>query len=143
VLDYRQTAPIPGSASNLHRPKEFGKPPILSRGRLWLDAETQQLWREAWELVVPHPATPEPLVMIRTERTYGPSRFGILVPQRIVFDWMTRFSHSKDGKPSFALAERTTFTYGSFSRFDVATDETIYLPEVHDRQSVTSPTGPR
>jgi hypothetical protein len=71
--------------------------------------------------------------MLRTETTYGPSRFDILVPQHIVFDWLTRFSHPKNGRPSFTLAERTTFTYGSFRRFEVSTDENVALPEPSDR----------
>ena len=67
--------------------------------------------------------------MIHGERAYAPSRFGILVPERIVFDWLTHFSHPKNGPPSFALSERTTFTYGSFRRFDVSTEEEIKAPE--------------
>ena len=133
VLDYRQTAPIPGYESRLPVPKELGKPSILARGRLWIDAQTGELWRDVWELVVPHAATPEPLVMIHAERAFGPSRFGILVPERIVVDWLMRFSYPKTGRPSFALSERTTFTYGAFKRFDVATDENIRVPGAHDR----------
>jgi hypothetical protein len=129
VVDYRQTGPNP--RSTLRVPKEFGDPSLLHRGRLWLDAQTCQLWRDVWEVVAPHPATPDPLVMIHRESVYGPSRFGILAPERIVFDWLSRFSHTKNGRPSFALSERTTFTYGSFKRFDVATDEKIKMP--HDR----------
>jgi hypothetical protein len=125
VLDYWQTAPIPGSASSLPVPKEFGKPSFLSRGRIWLDAQTGQLWRDVWELVVRHPATPDPLAMTHRESTYKPSDFGILVPERVVFDWLLRFSHPKDGRPSFALSERTTFTYGSFKRFEVTTSEKV------------------
>jgi hypothetical protein len=128
VLAYRQTAPNPGSRQSLPLPRELGKAAILSRGRLWLDAETGQLWRSVWELVVPHPAAADPLVMIRAESTYAPSRFGILVPQRIVFDWLGRYSHPKNGRPSFALSERTTFSYDSFRRFDVATDEIVQTP---------------
>lgn len=131
VLDYEQTAPIPGALS-LRLPKEFGKPSALSRGRIWLDAETGQLWRDVWELAVRHPATPDPLVMSHRESTYKPSDLGILVPERIVFDWLVHFSHPKNGRPSFALSERTTFTYGSFKRFEVTTSEKVKLPEAHD-----------
>ena len=133
VLSYRQTAPIPGKESTLPLPKELQNARILSRGRLWLDAQTAQLWRSVWELVVPHPDAAEPLVMIRSDSSYGPSRFGILVPERIVFDWLLRFSHPKNGRPSFALSERTTLTYGSFKRFDVNTDEKIKAPEARGR----------
>ena len=128
VLAYRQTVPTPGSESTLPLPKELRDARILKRGRLWLDAQTGQLWRSVWELVVPHPAAPDPLVMIRAESTYGPSRFGILIPERTVFDWLLRFSHPKNGPPSFGLSERTTFTYGSFKRFEVETEEKIDTP---------------
>jgi hypothetical protein len=133
VLAFRQTAPVPGSESTLPLPKELRNARILRRGRLWLDAQTAQLWRSVWELVVSHPDALEPLVMIRSENTYGPSRFGILVPERVVFDWFLRFSHPKNGPPSFALSERTTLTYGSFRRFDVKTDEKIKTPEAQGR----------
>jgi hypothetical protein len=133
VLAYRQTALIPGFVSSVALPKEFGKPPQLSRGRLWLDAETCQLWRDEWELVVAHPTTPDPLVIVHRESAYEPSRFGILVPQRIVFDWLQRFSHPKNGPPSFMLSERATFTYGSFKRFEVATGEVVKPPKTDDR----------
>ena len=131
VLDYEQTAPDPDLSVRL--PKEFGKPSARSRGRFWLDAETGQLWRDVWEMIVRHPATPDPLVIAHRESTYKPSDFGILVPERIVFDWLRRFSHPKNGRPSLALSERTTFTYGSFKRFEVTTSEKVKLPEAHDR----------
>lgn len=133
VLDYEQTAPISGAFS-LRLPKEFGKPSaLISRGRIWLDAQTGQLWRDVWELAVRHPATPDPLVITHRESTYKSSDFGILVPECIVFDWLLHFSHPKNGRPSLALSERTTFTYGSFKRFEVTTSEKVKLPEAHDR----------
>lgn len=130
VLDYRQGAPIPGF--RLPVPKEFGDPAPVHRGRLWLDAQTAQLWRDVWELTWPHPATTDPLVMIRRESTYGPSAYGILVPERIVWDWLTHFRHVEQGRPSFALSERTTFRYGVFRRFGVVTAEDVRLPEAAD-----------
>jgi hypothetical protein len=129
VLDYRQTAPIPSSGPPPSLPKEFGKAVPLRRGRLWLDAQTAQLWRDVWEQVVTHPAARDPLVVIHRDSAYRPSSFGILVPERIVFDWLGHFIHPKNGPPSFGLRARTTFTYGSFKRFEVATDEQMKNPE--------------
>ena len=126
VVDYRQTEPLGGF--RLRLPKELGNAPRRHRGRLWLDAETGQSWREVWELVVSHPAAADPLVMLREERSSAPSRFGIFVPRRIVFEWFDRFSHPKKGRPSFQLSERTTFTYDAFRRFDVTTHEIIRIP---------------
>lgn len=131
VLDYRQAAPIPGFL--LPVPKEFGKPSPVHRGRLWLDAQTGQVWRHRWELAWPHPATPELLVMLRQESTYRASPFGILVPERIMWDWLTRFEHPKRKPPTFLLSERTTFTYDSFKRFEVVTSEKVDVPNARDR----------
>jgi hypothetical protein len=128
VIDYRQTGPVPSRGYELNLPREFGKPQLVHRGRLWLDAETFQLRRHVWELLAPHPATPDPILMLRQEAVYAQSRFGILAPERIVFEFLLHFSHPKNGPPSFALSERTTFTYGGFRRFDVATEEQIDLP---------------
>jgi hypothetical protein len=50
-----------------------------------------------------------------------------------VWDWLTHFNHPKNGQPSFTSSERTTFTYGSFRRFEVATSEDISLPEAPAR----------
>ena len=129
VLNYRQTVPRPGWNRPGNLPKELGDVSgSLVRGRLWLDARTGQLWREIWEQGIAHPATSEFLTMFHREASYRPSEFGILIPERIVFDMLTRFGHPKNGPPLFTLTARTTFTYGAFKRFEVATDERVKLP---------------
>ncbi len=70
-------------------------------------------------------ATPEPYVLTHAESEYGASRFGVLVPERIVFEWRQPFARLKNGQPAFSMSERATFTYGAFKRFDVATEETL------------------
>jgi hypothetical protein len=101
-------------------PKEFGRAPLISQGRLWLDAETSQLWRSVWELAAPHPATNALLVMVHAESQYVPSRFGILVPQEIVIEWRDTFKHPRNGPPQFLVKQRDTFTYGEFRQFQTA-----------------------
>ncbi len=123
VVVYRQTKVSRAARSGLPVPKELQAVPQLPRWRLWLDAETYQLRRSVWELVVT--TTPEPYVLTHAESAYGPSRFGILVPERIVFEWRQPFARLKNGQAAFAMSERTTFTYGAFKRFDVATEETL------------------
>jgi hypothetical protein len=117
----------PSWSSAIGTPSQV-QPAFFHQGQLWLDADTGQLRRSVHEIVVRHPATSELLVRIHSEITYGPSDFGIFVPQRIVWEWMSHFSHPKNGQPSFALAERAIFTYGAFKRFSVATDERIKNP---------------
>jgi len=133
IIDYRQTGTVGKDGWQLSLPREFGEPEHVHRGRLWLDAETFQLRRQVWELLTPHPAAPDPILMLRQEAVYAPSRFGILVPERIVLDFLFHFSHPKNGPPSMALSERLTFTYGAFRRFDVATEEQIGVPATGDR----------
>jgi hypothetical protein len=128
VIDYRQTGPAARDGWNLSLPREFGEPAHVHRGRLWLDADTFQLRRQVFELLAPHPAAPDPILMLRQEAVYAQSRFGILVPERIVLDFLFHFSHPKHTPPSMALSERMTFTYGAFRRFDVATEEQLDVP---------------
>jgi len=108
----------------------MGVTAISGRGRLWLDAETAQLRRARWELVGQHPAFQDPIVLIRSVHDYADSRLGILVPQRIVFEWFESEKWSPKSKqpPSFTLAARTAFTYGAFRKFEVTTQEVIETP---------------
>jgi hypothetical protein len=121
-LAYRQTAPGPHPQTRLlpPLPREFGASRLAARGRLCIDATTAQLWRSVWELAAPHPAAAQPLVMIHVESAYAPSRFGILVPERIVIEWRDTFTHPKKGPPAFLVKQRDTFTYGTFRRFETA-----------------------
>jgi hypothetical protein len=98
----------------------------VERGHLWLDATTCQLRRSRWEIAGVHPALPAPIQRVGSESTYVESRFGILVPERIVFEWYE--NQKSKAKPLFALVSRMTFTYGAFSQFGVTTDETIAAP---------------
>ena len=109
----------------------MGVTAISGRGRLWLDADTAQLRRARWELIGQHPAFKEPLVLIRSVHDYVDSRLGILVPQRIVFEWFESAKWSPKSKqpPSFTLAARTAFTYGAFRKFEVTTQEVIETPK--------------
>jgi hypothetical protein len=98
-------------------PAEFGRVPLISQGRLWLDADTAQLWRSVWELAAPHPQANTLLVMVHAESRYVPSRFGILVPDSIVIEWRDTFKHPRNGPPQFLVKQRDTFTYAGFRQF--------------------------
>jgi hypothetical protein len=133
VLDYRLITPMPLSAPFLagldkdYFPS-FGATAADIRTRIWVDAATFQLRRDRWQIVALNPAVPDPLVVLNRESTYGESRFGILTPKRIVYDFHQRTSGTRQ-KPSITLAERITFTYGAFRRFEVGTEETIAAPK--------------
>ena len=101
----------------------------VMRGRMWVDASTAQLRRDRWQLTGIHPAFQEPITLIRRESVYTESRFGILVPQRVVIEFFEHAKVAKSQPPSFFRANRTTCTYGEFRRFDVATQESIETPK--------------
>jgi hypothetical protein len=92
------------------------------RGKLWLDVESGQLWRQEVELTAEYFFFAQPQVLIRLEQDYQPSEFGILTPQKFVFSW---FAHMRDREksPRLALTSRTTYSYGKFTRFDVSSEE--------------------
>ncbi len=125
IVRYRQIAPIPGE-----RQARFGgfpEQPRMQQGRLWLDVETGQVRRAELEFTLAHPALQERVPYVRLEQTYGSSPFGILVPQRIVFSTF-QLRRAKKAAPAAALYERSTFSYGSFRRFGVTSEEVFAAP---------------
>ena len=106
--------------------KGMGITSFFERGRLWLDAATYQLRRSRFEFAGVHPALPAPIQLVGIESTYVESRFGILVPERIVVEFYENLKSK--AKPVFARAARTTYTYGAFRQFGVTTDETVATP---------------
>jgi hypothetical protein len=102
------------------------------RGRLWLDTETTQLWREERELTLQHPSLREPLILMRFEFEYASSSFGILTPQRIVFSTYNQGRTGSGKVPELRLGGKVTYKYSGFRRFSVSS------PDV----SVTPPTNP-
>lgn len=127
-VTFRQVVPTPEFSGISRHYREMGATSFFVRGRLWLDASTFQLRRSRWEVAGVHPGVPEPTTVISADHAYTDSRFGILVPSRIVFEWLESPKRSK-AKPTFTLAARTTFTYGAFRRFEVATEETVATPK--------------
>lgn len=92
------------------------------RGKLWLDEETGQLWRQEVELTAAYQFFDQPQVMLRMEQQYQPSEFGILTPQKFVFSWFG-FLRDRETNPRLVLNSRTTYEYGKFTRFDVSSEE--------------------
>jgi hypothetical protein len=93
------------------------------RGKLWLDRETGQLWRQETELVADYYTLAQPQVMIRWEQDYQASEFGILTPKQFVFSWFANMVGRNTAAARLELTSRTTYTYGKFTRFDVSSDE--------------------
>jgi hypothetical protein len=128
VLQYQQVAQTPEIRFDISAPSMLKGAETLFRGRLWLDAETKQLWREVREMTLRHPSLTEPLVLFRYEFDYVASRFGILTPQRIVVSAFTRGGRNPDKSLTLMLGWKNTFSYSGFRRFDTATPDASLEP---------------
>jgi hypothetical protein len=129
VLQYQQVAQSPRITTKLSLPSELKGAEPLYRGRLWLDAETTQLWREERELTLRHPSFSYLLVLMRFEFDYVASRFGILTPQRIVLSTYNKGRIGADKLPELVLGGKVTFEYSSFRRFDVSSPDASLNPQ--------------
>lgn len=109
-------------------PKELKGAETRYRGRLWLDAETAQLWREERELTLQHLSLSQPLVLMRFEFEYTRSNFGILAPQRIVFSTYNKGRTGANKVPELRVGGKVTFKYSGFRRFDVSSPDVSVTP---------------
>jgi hypothetical protein len=129
VLQYQQVAQSPQVTTKHSLPSELKGAEPLYRGRLWLDAETAQIWREERELTLRLSWLDHPLILMRFEFEYAGSPFGILTPQRIVWSSYDRGRTGADKLPELLLGGKVTFEYSSFRRFNVSSpDATVNSP---------------
>lgn len=85
------------------------------RGRLWIDSQTFQVWKEHRELTVQPEGFERPTAVIENEFEYQPSVFGILTP-RLISHTQYRV-RVKDGQ--VVKEAKVTFEYSKFSKPDV------------------------
>jgi hypothetical protein len=123
VLQYQQVAQIPDQTVKLSLPSVLKGAEALYRGRLWLDAETAQLWREEREVTLKLPSLAHPLIWMRFEFDYVSSSFGILTPQRIVAITNNRGRTLAGNVPELLLGGKVTFQYSGFRHFDVSSPD--------------------
>jgi hypothetical protein len=128
VLQYRQVAQIPEQTVKLSLPSVLKGAELLHRGRLWLDAETAQLWREEQEMTLKLPSLAHHLIWMRFEFDYVGSSFGILTPQRIVRMTYGRGRTGTGNVPELLLSGKVTFEYSGFRRFDVSSPDALLNP---------------
>jgi hypothetical protein len=116
IVRYENSAWIPEDwrAQNL---ADLVKPSrVFSRGRIWIDAETAEIWRYETETMVEETTLPEPAVWDRMEFFYAASPFGIPTPQKIV--WTNNANVSRErGRLRLSLKGKLTAEYGPFKRF--------------------------
>jgi hypothetical protein len=128
-VSYEQVAPIAGQNVNLSLPDKLKGTELLYRGRLWLDRETARLRREEQEWTLKHASLPTPLTWMKSEFSYGDSRFDILTPTRITVSTYSRGRAGAGGALELLLGGRVVFEYGKFSRFSVdAPDSRLDAP---------------
>jgi hypothetical protein len=128
VLQYQQVTQAPDPWFKMSLPPALKGAEPLFRGRLWLDAETAQLWREEREWTLRLPSLAEPLVFMRFEFDYAASQFGILTPRRIVVNTFNRGRTRADKRPELLPGSKVVFEYGGFRRFDVNSPDATLNP---------------
>ncbi len=86
-------------------------------GKMMLDAETGQMWKNEYEIEIKPKSVEKPIVTNQSSYEYQASKFGILVPKTIV---ITSFQISGKPKKSFSVTKLATLKaeYSKFSNLD-------------------------
>lgn len=127
VVSYQQTKKSPYITVNekesgakadfdVSLPGSLKKADKFLRGKLWIDAQTFQLWREERQLTV-QAATP--IVAQEFVFEYQSSDFGILVPKQISFTENAIKKASSDNQFNVLKNTKITFDYSKFRKTDV------------------------
>ena len=97
-------------------PGSLKKNDIFLSGKLWIDKQTFQVWREERRLIV---QAPTPLVAFETIFEYSQSEFGVLVPKKItiVENDIRKISKSDDFTTVKNL--KVSFDYSKFKKTNV------------------------
>ncbi len=129
VISYRQTKQSPNisinqknSAQNglninleVDLPDSFNKSDVFLRGKLWIDAETSQIWGEEREVAAQKDANT--IILQRSEFEYQTSDYGILVPKKISF--ANNKNKKNDGKFTETKNLKVEFIYSRFRKSNV------------------------
>ncbi|MGI8494427.1 MAG: hypothetical protein ACR2L1_03820 [Pyrinomonadaceae bacterium] len=89
-------------------------------GKLWLDAETGQLWKNESRVVIYPARLSNPQVALSVAFEYQPSDFKILVPKSFVYTFY-KISGSNDKNLSVSKDRIMRFDYSKFSKFKAET----------------------
>lgn len=147
VLEYNQTKPTlllkvnatdeetkkepQGKRYNSEVSKVFRPTNGRLSGKIWLDAETAQIWRNEVTVRI-HPAQlSRPVTSVELIYEYQPSEFGIYVPKRFLFTHY-EISGSNDENLRTAKFRQMLFEYTKFSRFKTETKDYKIARETHD-----------
>ena len=138
VIEYRQTKPTllikfnPTREDWIKEPqgREYHAPvseaflPANPKivGKLWLDAETGQIWRNEFKIIIAPPQLSEPLDAMALVCEYQPSEFGILVPRKFFYTF-NRITGSSEINLSVVRDRTMLFEYSKFSKFKSETKD--------------------
>lgn len=130
VVSYQQTQKSPFITVNQKGTDEKGikvdfdadipgalkKYDVFLSGKLWIDKQTFQLWREERRLIV---QSPTPLVSLETTFEYNQSEFGILVPKKITVIENDIKKLSKSDEFTAVKNLSVAFNYSKFKKTNV------------------------
>lgn len=98
-------------------PKQIKEPHAILRGKLWIDAETFEIWREEREQTIQPEGASNPLVVLRADFEYQKNELGFITPKKITLtDYAVR---RKDEQFSTQKDTVVTFEYTKFTKSDV------------------------
>lgn len=110
---------------NLSIPGELKKTDIFLRGKLWIDTQTFQIWREERELTA---RVNDPVILLSSVFEYQPSDFGILVPKSIS---LTIYNAKKESGDRYNSLKDSNFVF-EYSKFRQTNVEVKILDEETD-----------
>jgi hypothetical protein len=130
VISYQQTKKSPFITVNekassekriiagfdVNIPGALKKNDVFLRGKLWIDKQNFQIWREERQLAV---QTAIPIVAMETILEYQPSEFGILVPKKISLQTNIIKKKSKENEFTAVKDSKITYDYSKFRKFNV------------------------
>lgn len=103
-----------GRQYNTSTPEAFRPTNPRLSGKIWLDAETAQIWRNEFNVVLNPARLSNPVVSEELIFEYQPSRFKVLVPKKFVLTTY-KISGSNDKNLSVVKDRRMIFEYAKFS----------------------------
>lgn len=137
MIEYEQTKPSPYILSNPSKTDPQAKgatqynmplPDVLRptnplmRGKIWLDAETGQMWRNQFKIILNPTKISRPIEATELFYEYQSSNFGILAPKKFI---VKSFQIGGDSDSNLTVAKdaETVYEYDKFSEFKTETKE--------------------
>lgn len=98
----------------------------LLKGKIWLDTETAQLWRNDFKVIIYPKTLSKPVETIHKIFEYQPSNFGILVPKKVE-TLTSRVKGKNDQTLSVSKNEESIYEYSKFVELKTEAKDKINL----------------